>query len=240
MSERPYLTIVIPAYNEQLRLPGSLERLREYLDRQGYGYEVLVVDNGSSDATPEVAAAAAEQWSQFRCISIAQRGKGIAVKTGALAAKGERLMFCDADLAMPVEEIARFLPPLERAEVAIATREGAGSRRVGEPEYRHLMGRVFNLLVRLLAVPGFQDTQCGFKAFTRASAEAIFPRLTITGFGFDVELLYLARKYGLRVVEIPIVWYFQADSRVEPVRDTLRMLRDLARIRWNDLRGRYG
>jgi dolichyl-phosphate beta-glucosyltransferase len=231
---------VVPAYNEEHRLPTSLQRLRAYLEDQGYSYEVLVVDNGSSDRTREATEAAAVDWPQLRCLSMSERGKGLAVKVGALSARGDRLMFCDADLAMPVEEIARFLPPLEAADVVIATREGPGARRIGEPDYRHLMGRVFNLLVRWLAVPGFQDTQCGFKAFSRASAELLFPRVTIRGFGFDVEVLYLARKYGLRTVEVPIVWYFQADSRVDPLRDTLRMVRDLLRIRWNDLRGVYG
>lgn len=239
MSRRPYLSIVIPAYNEQYRLPATLERLRAYLDRQAYSYEVLAVDNGSTDATPTVVRQAASAWPQFRFLCLEQRGKGIAVKVGALSASGERVMLCDADLSMPAEEIERFLPLLGDHDIAIATREGLGSKRVGEPEYRHVMGRVFNALVRSLAVPQFQDTQCGFKCFTRASVEAIFPRLTVYGWGFDVEALYLAQKYGLKVAEVPIVWYYQADSRVDPVRDTLRMMVDVLRVRWNDLRGRY-
>jgi dolichyl-phosphate beta-glucosyltransferase len=220
-------------------LPGSLKRLREYLARQAYAYEVLVVDNASTDATAEVVRRAAEDWSELRCISIRGKGKGIAVKVGALAAKGDAVMLCDADFSMPVEEIGHFFPLPDGADLAIATREGPGAERVGEPEYRHIMGRVFNGLVRLLAVPGLQDTQCGFKCFGRASVEAIFPRLTIEGFGFDVEVLYLARKYGFRVVEVPIVWYFQSESRVDPLRDTVRMAVDVLRVRWNDARGAY-
>ncbi|MBI4491314.1 MAG: glycosyltransferase family 2 protein [Chloroflexi bacterium] len=240
MSERPHLSIVIPAYNEQHRLPASLERLREYLGERRYGYEVVVVDNASTDATAAMVQQTAEGWPQLRLLSIAERGKGIAVKVGALEAKGELVMLCDADFSMPADQIAPFLLLLEQYDLAIATREGVGSKRVGEPQYRHLMGRVFNGLVRFLAVPGFQDTQCGFKGFTRRSVEAIFPRLTVHGFGFDVEVLYLARRYGLSVVEVPIVWFYQADSRVDPWRDTLRMLGDVLRVRWNGARGQYG
>ena len=239
MSRRVHLSIVIPAYNEAQRLPPSLARLRQYLGSQAYEYEVLVVDNASTDATPLVAQRAAEDWSQLRFISIGARGKGIAVKVGALEAKGELVMLCDADLSMPIEQLERFLPLLGRYDIVIASREGAGAKRVGEPEYRHVMGRVFNRVVRWLAVPHFQDTQCGFKAFTRAAVSAIFPRLTVAGFGFDVEVLYLARKAGLSVAEVPIVWHFQADSRVDPWRDTARMLLDVLRVRWNDWRGRY-
>lgn len=236
---RPRLSVVIPAYNEQNRLPASLGALRRYLEARPYAYEVLVVDNASTDATAETVRREAESWPALRCLSIPERGKGIAVKVGALAAKGEAVMLCDADFSMPVEEIERFLERLAESDVAIATREGAGSRRVGEPQLRHIMGRVFNALVRALAVPRFQDTQCGFKCFNRASVEAIFPRLTVRGFGFDVEVLYLARKLGFSVAEVPIVWYFQADSRVNPLRDTPRMILDVLRVRWNDLRGVY-
>jgi len=141
---------------------------------------------------------------------------------------------------MPIEEVAKFLPPaLEGYDVAIASREVAGARRYGEPAYRHLMGRVFNFLVRLLAVPGFQDTQCGFKCFRRAVACDIFPYQTIEGWGFDVEVLFIAQKRGYHIVEVPINWYYMASSRVNPVKDTLSMLRELFKVRLNDWRGMY-
>jgi dolichyl-phosphate beta-glucosyltransferase len=157
-----------------------------------------------------------------------------------LAASGAVRVMCDADLSMPAHELPKLLAPLAAgADVALATREGAAARRIGEPYLRHLMGRVFNALVRLLAVPGLHDTQCGFKAFTAASAEALFGQATVDGFGFDVEVLYLARKRRLRLVEVPIAWYYQASSRVSPLRDTIRMVRDVLRVRWNDARGMY-
>jgi dolichyl-phosphate beta-glucosyltransferase len=157
-----------------------------------------------------------------------------------LAARGEYLFICDADLSMPIEEVAKFLPPqLEDYDVAIASREVEGARRYGEPAYRHLMGRVFNFLVRLLAVPGFQDTQCGFKCFRREVARDIFPYQTMDGWGFDVEVLFIARKRGYRIVEVPINWYYMANSRVKPIRDTLSMLGELLQVRLNDWQGMY-
>jgi dolichyl-phosphate beta-glucosyltransferase len=239
----PFLSIVIPAYNEAERLPATLTQLGAFLRGEGYPAEVVVVDDGSTDGTPAVARAAiatSPVHVPVRVIEAPHAGKGAAVRRGMLAAGGQVRLMADADLSMPAHEIPKLLAALAGGvDVALATREGTGARRVGEPYLRHLMGRVFNLLVRLLAVPGLHDTQCGFKAFTAASAEALFHRSTIDGFGFDVEVLYLARQRGLRLAEVPIAWYYQPSSRVSPLRDTIRMVRDVLRVRWNDWRGRY-
>jgi glycosyltransferase involved in cell wall biosynthesis len=231
---------VIPAYNEETRLPATLSRVSEFLASRGQSYEVLVVVNGSTDRTAEVAKAAAEHDPAIRLILTSLRGKGRAVKIGVEAAVGERIVFADADLSTPIEEVIGLTERLDdRHQVVIATREGHGARRVGEPYVRHLMGRVFNLLVRTLAVPKIQDTQCGFKAFTRACAKDVFGRQRISGFGFDVEVLYLARRRGYGILEVPVTWVYRASSRVDPIRDTVRMFCDVLRVRINDLRGHY-
>jgi glycosyltransferase involved in cell wall biosynthesis len=240
MKTEPLLSIIIPAHNEELRLPGSLEKIAAFLKEQDYEAEVIVVDNGSQDNTAGVVGQFMVRYPFVSLIRDERRGKGLAVKLGMLAARGEYLFICDADLSMPIEEVARFLPPiLEDYDVAIASREVEGARRYGEPAYRHLMGRVFNFLVRLLAVPGFQDTQCGFKCFRREVARDIFPYQTMEGWGFDVEVLFIARKRGYRIVEVPINWYYMAESRVRPIKDTLGMLRELLKVRLNDWRGMY-
>jgi dolichyl-phosphate beta-glucosyltransferase len=237
---RPALSVVIPAYNEESRLPSTLAIVSEYLAGRGDPYEVLVVVNGSTDRTAEVAKAAAERDANVRLILTSLRGKGRAVKIGVSESQGERVLFCDADLSTPIDEATALADLLDgQYQIAIASREGEGSRRVGEPHRRHLMGRVFNALVRTFAVPDVQDTQCGFKAFTRACALDLFGRQTISGFGFDVELLYLARKRGYAVREVPVTWVYRASSRVDPVRDTVRMFGDILRVRLNDWRGRY-
>ncbi len=159
-----------------------------------------------------------------------------------LTAQGDYRFICDADLAMPIDEITKFLPPAQSRssfDIAIASREIAGAVRYNEPTYRHIMGRVFNWLVRVLAVSGIQDTQCGFKMFTRETALAVFPAQRIDGWGFDVEVLYIARQRGMRLVEVPINWYYQPDSRVRPIHDTINMVRELLKIRRNGRRGLY-
>jgi dolichyl-phosphate beta-glucosyltransferase len=236
----PFVSIVIPAYNEAERLPATLVQLGAFLRGEAYPAEVVVVDDGSRDATLAAAERFAASDPRVRVVRASHRGKGAAVRRGMLEARGAVRVMCDADLSMPAHELPKLLAPLAAgADVALATREGAGARRIGEPYRRHLMGRVFNTLVRLLAVPGLHDTQCGFKAFTAASAETLFGATTVDGFGFDVEVLYLARKRGLRLVEVPIAWYYQVSSRVSPLRDTIRMIRDVLRVRWNDARGVY-
>lgn len=236
----PLLSIIIPAYNEEHRLPDTLERIARFLDQQSYPAEVIVVENGSSDRTLEVAREFAGRDERVRALHEERRGKGRAVRTGMLAASGQFRFICDADLSMPIEQVNRFLPPhLEGADIAIASREAPGAVRYNEPEYRHLTGRVFNALVRWLALPGLQDTQCGFKCFRAEVAEEVFPLQTINGWTFDVEVLYIARRRGYRICEIPIDWYFNPESKVRVLRDSWRMFRDLLTIRANGRRGAY-
>jgi glycosyltransferase involved in cell wall biosynthesis len=233
----PFLSLIIPAYNEEERLPRTLTKIQAFLKEQPYEAEILVVENGSSDRT----AAVAEEFApEVRLLREPNRGKGLAVRRGMLESAGEFRFICDADLSMPIEEVNRFLPPkLDDYDIAIASREVAGSMRHNEPAYRHWIGRVFNLLVRTLAVQGFQDTQCGFKCFTAEAAEALFPLQRIDGWTFDVELLYVALRLDYRVKEVPINWYYFPGSRVRIVQDSWLMLADLFRIRSNWRRGLY-
>jgi glycosyltransferase involved in cell wall biosynthesis len=236
----PHLSIVIPAHNEEQRLPGSLTRILEHLRSQPYRWEVLVVENGSRDGTAAVAERFAREVPGVRVLREGQRGKGLAVRRGMLEAAGDYRFICDADLSMPIDQIDRFLPPmLEDYDIAIASREAPGAVRYGEPPHRHWIGRIFNWIVRLLAVPGFQDTQCGFKCFRAEAAEALFPLQRLQGWTFDVELLFVAVRRGYRVVEVPIPWHYNPGSRVSLLRDSLAMFTDLFRIRRNWSRGLY-
>lgn len=236
----PLLSIIIPAHNEETRLPASLEKVLAFLRSQDYDAEIILVENGSSDRTPDIARQAAEKYPQVRWIQEALAGKGLAVRSGMLAAYGEYRFICDADLSMPIEEVNRFLPLNSPPyDVAIASREVPGAIRYDEPAYRHWIGRVFNWLVRIIALPGLQDTQCGFKCFRAEVAEDLFLDQTIHGWTFDVEILFLAMRRNYRVIEIPIPWYYNAGSRVRIVQDSILMLTDLFRIRWNAIRGLY-
>jgi dolichyl-phosphate beta-glucosyltransferase len=200
----------------------------------------LIVDNASTDRTSEIAQEVAAQHPFVSLLHQPIRGKGAAVRKGMLEGHGDYLFICDADLAMPVEEVNKFLPPtLSNYDVAIASREMAGAVRYNEPEYRHAMGRVFNLLVRLLAVPGIQDTQCGFKCLRREVARDIFTVQRIDGWAFDVEILHIAQRRGYRTIEVPIHWYYGEGSRVSPIRDSLNMLIEVLRIRRNGREGLY-
>jgi dolichyl-phosphate beta-glucosyltransferase len=237
----PSLSLVIPALNEQARLPYTLSEIERYVCEVQLDCEVIVVDNGSRDATSVVVQQAAIRFPRLRLMRTDRRGKGLAVRTGALAAQGRVVLFADADLSWSVEDLSRFAAMIDeqRAPVVIGSREGHGARRIGEPVYRHLMGRVFNGVVQALAVPGIEDSQCGFKAFSRDAARAIFSRQRIDGFGFDVEVLYLARRLGYDVSVVPLRWEHKENSRVAPARDTLLMLSDVVRVRLNAWRGLY-
>ena len=236
-----FLSVVIPAHNEARRLPNTLPKVLDFLRSQPYKSEIIVVENGSVDGTLEIAQRfAAEAPDMVRVFHEEMRGKGLAVRRGMLEARGKYRFLCDADLSMPIEELPRFLPPqLEDFDIAIASRELPQSRRIGEPAYRHIIGRAFNLMVQAMALPGLKDTQCGFKCFRDEVAEDLFSVQTLPGMSFDVEILFVARRRGYRIVEVPISWYFDPDSRVRLVGDSLRMAWDLLTIRWNALRGMY-
>jgi glycosyltransferase involved in cell wall biosynthesis len=236
----PFLSIVIPAHNEEHRLPPSLQKIHEFLTSQPYTAEVLIIENGSVDRTLQIAQDFASQVDYVHVYHEEARGKGLAVRTGMLKAQGEYRFICDADLSMPIEQVNRFIPPaLEAPDVAIGSREIQGAVRYHEPAYRHTIGRVFNTFVRWMALPGLHDTQCGFKCFRAQVAEEVFALQTLPGMSFDVEVLYIARKLGYRIQEVPIDWYFDADSRVKIFQDSLHMFLDLLEIRQNDRQGKY-
>ncbi len=236
----PLLSLIIPAYNEGERLPATLPPVIDFLDAQPYAAELIIVNNNSRDDTRAVALQFAASRPYIRVLDEMTQGKGAAVRTGMLAAEGEYLFMADADFSMPVAEITKFLPPkLSQYDVAIGSREAPGAVRYNEPSYRHLMGRVFNFYVKVLAIPGFEDTQCGFKCFRREVARDILPHQTIDGWAFDVELLFIALRRGYHVVEVPVDWYYGENSRISPLRDTINMVREVLRIRYNGWAGRY-
>jgi dolichyl-phosphate beta-glucosyltransferase len=239
----PLLSIIIPAFNEGApdRLPTSIVDIVAFVAAQPFETEVIIVNNNSKDNTLEIIEAAARQHAYIRAMTETRQGKGAAVKTGMMAARGQYLFICDADLSMPIGEVLKFIPPqLERYDIAIASREAPGSKRIDEPEMRHVMGRVFNFIVKVIAVRGLNDTQCGFKAFRREVALELFPMQTIDGWAFDVELLYIAQRRGYRILEIPITWYYKPQSKISPLRDSINMVMETLRIRIKGWQGHYG
>lgn len=248
----PALSVVIPAYNEARRLPTTLRKVLDYLTEHYPDFELIVVDDGSTDDTVAVAREVIGDEPRGRVIENEHFGKGYTVRTGMLAATGKIVLFSDADLSTPIEDVERLLPWFEQGyDVVFGSREGGSNeQRVGEPFYRHLMGRIFNTLVRVIAVRGVQDTQCGFKALTHAATQDLFPRLLVHDgsggpitqarvTGFDVELLYLAQKLGYRLKEVPVRWFYGKESKVNPARDSFLLFRDLVQVRLNAVRGRY-
>ena len=232
------LSVVVPAYNERARLPPTLRRIGAYLG--GRAHEIVVVDDGSTDGTAEAAhAAGVERLVVLR--NEGNRGKGYAVRRGMLAARGARRLMSDADLSTPIEELARLEQALASGhQIAIGSRALEGARiEVRQPWYRENMGRLFNVFVRALAVPGVRDTQCGFKLFTAGAAEVVFAAARLDGFSFDVEALYIARQLGYRIAEVPVSWRNDAATRVG-LRGGFQAFPDLLRIRFNHWRGYYG
>jgi dolichyl-phosphate beta-glucosyltransferase len=227
------LSLVVPSYNEADRLPPSLARMREHLDASGEEYEVIVVDDGSSDGTAATVEHAAETWPQLRVLRLeSNQGKGAATRAGMLAARGEHRAFSDADLSTPLEELARLRLHLDGdCQVVIASRAGGAQIEVHQALRRELMGKTYNKLLQLLVLPGIHDSQCGFKVFTAAAAEACFGPLKTPRFGFDAEVLLRARRHGWRIAEVPVRWSHVEASRVHPLRDASRMLLDLVLLR---------
>ena len=236
-ADAPFLSVVIPAFNEEKRIGATLEAVLAYLGEQAYASEVLVVDDGSVDATAALAERAAGPDKRVKIERLSHAGKGWAVKHGMLAARGDYRFMCDADLAMPIQQLGAFVRHMvEGYDIVIGSRQKAGARRFGEPLGRHVMGRVFNWCVRMLAVRGFEDTQCGFKCFRGSVAEELFRLQRTKGFAFDVEILYMAARKGLKVIEVPIDWHHQESSKVRPYVDSLMMLRDTMLVRLRDVK----
>ncbi|MBI5823666.1 MAG: glycosyltransferase family 2 protein [Chloroflexi bacterium] len=232
--------MVIPAHNEESRLPRTLGQIFDFLKKQSLSFEIIIVENGSTDRTLQLAREFALQNPNVTVYQEEQRGKGNAVRHGMLQARGEYRFICDADLSMPIEEIQKFIPPaLADFDIAIGSREAPGAIRYNEPSYRHLGGRAINFAIRLLILPGLNDTQCGFKCFSAKAAEKIFSQQTLLGWSFDIENLYIARRKKLRIKEIPIQWHYDPDSKVNAIRDALQMLGDIFRIHLNAQRGKY-
>lgn len=247
----PKLSVVIPAYNEERRLTSTLAAVLGYLGEKQYSFEIIVSDDGSSDSTVAIVEDFAKSHPELRVLRNEHRGKGYAVRAGIQNAIGEIVLFSDADLSTPIDELDRFLPCFERGdEVVIGSRQGEGARRIGEPLFRHLMGRVFNYIVGFVTISGIRDTQCGFKAFSARAAGQIFRSTLLYSddapvirgamvTGFDVEVLFLARKLGYAIREVPVRWKYDADTKVSAMKDSWRNFRDVLKVRLNDLRGRY-
>ena len=233
MTQVPYLSVVIPAYNEEMRISETVRQVVSYLGAQGYDWEIIVADDGSSDDTARLTVEAADGDPRVRVLSLPHGGKGWAVRNGMLAAAGEFRLLCDADLSVPIAQVERLLPDGgSGVDVAVGSREAPGAARYGEPGRRHMMGRVYNALARCLAAPGLADTQCGFKCYRGAAADLLFGEATINGFSYDVEVIHLARRSGMTVTEIGVDWHYREHSKVRPFRDAFSMTLDLLRIRW--------
>jgi len=243
MPSAPQLSIVIPAYNEAKRIFQTLETLQKYLERERLRAEVIVVNDGSSDQTVTVVESYRSQWRDLRLIDNGgNRGKGFSVRNGALMAQGDVILFTDADLSAPITEASKLIDPIKRGECDVAFGSRAVDRSligVHQSPFRETSGRIFNFFVQGLTRLPFKDTQCGFKAFRRDVAGPVFERQTIMGFGFDPEILYIAKKRGLRLREIPVRWNHVEGTTVRFLRDSCRMFLDLLQIRWNDLFRKY-
>jgi dolichyl-phosphate beta-glucosyltransferase len=229
------LSIVIPCYNEELRLPRSIEQIERFLHDTGTSYELILVDDGSTDRTRKVMNEAVTRNGSVRIEALPHnRGKGRALAEGVAAAKGTEILITDADLSTPIEELEKLQAALDKgAGAAIASRALRGSRvEVSQPIYRVLMGKAFNLIVQLVLLPGIWDTQCGFKLFRAEVAQDAFGALTTDGFGYDPEVLYRAKKRGVRIVEVPVVWRNSAPTKVSPIRSSLDMFRHVVRVRF--------
>jgi dolichyl-phosphate beta-glucosyltransferase len=244
-----YLSLIIPAYNEEKRLPATLTRMVEYLALRDFSYEIVVVDDGSRDGTRDLVRefAATRSFMRLECYDDENgkplnRGKGYAVRHGVLAARGRDILFSDADLSTPIEEMEKLLPAISRGDcdMAIASRALPESNlTVHQPWYRERMGRLFNTFVQRIIDTQILDTQCGFKAFRGDVAKRLFGMAQIDGFGFDTEILFLAQKFKYRVREIPVTWEHRDDSRVSPLSAPFQMLSELLQVRLNDIRGLY-
>jgi glycosyltransferase involved in cell wall biosynthesis len=239
---RPSYSIIIPTYNESARVGATLEKVLSYVDKRGWDAEVIAVDDGSRDNTAQVIRNYAQNNPRLRLLqNPGNRGKGYSIRNGMLHGRGEVLLFSDADLSSPIEEADKLFAAIaDGADIAIGSRWLRSDLQTQrQPMYRQLFGRAFNLLLRITLGLNFKDTQCGFKAFTRWAATTIFPLQKIERWGFDPELLYLARKFGLKVAEIPVAWAHREGTRISPLRDGPQMFWEMLKIRWNAFCGKY-
>jgi dolichyl-phosphate beta-glucosyltransferase len=238
----PTYSFIIPAYNEGARLGSTLARVLTYISTRGWDAEVVVVNDGSRDQTADLVRASAQTHPELRLIeNPGNRGKGYSVRNGMLNARGEVLVFSDADLSSPIEEANKLFAAIDAgSDIAIGSRWLQPEMQTHRQSLlRQFYGRIFNLALRVLLGLNFKDTQCGFKAFTRSASQAIFPFQRIERWGFDPELLYLARRAGLKVQEIPVAWAHVEGTRLSPLRDGFRMFGEVLKIRWNSLTGKY-
>ncbi len=240
--ENTFLSVIIPAYNEEARIKNTLEKIHSYLKNQDYTYEIIIVNDGSTDNTWALVNEIAQKIKEVRILKNEKnRGKGFTIKKGFLNAKGKYLLFTDADLSTPIEEVEKLISWLKKGyDIAIGSRALKESHiQIHQPWYRELAGRIFNLFVQAMAVPGIKDTQCGFKCFTQKAALEICERQKIEKFSFDVEMLYIGRKLGYKIKEVPICWFNNPHTKVNFLKDGYRMCLDLIRIRLNELKGMY-
>ena len=229
----PSLSVVIPVFNEEARIIATLQRIVTFLSSKHYSWEVVVCDDGSTDSTITLIKGFITNETHIQVLELAHAGKGWAIKNGVLFSAGIHRFICDADLSMAIDQLDRFFVPDSKCtEIVIGSRELQLSRRIGEPFTRRLMGRIYNILVRGLAIRDITDTQCGFKCFTGEQVFELFKKQRINGFAFDVEILFLAQRAGIRVREINIDWYYMPSSKVRPILDSLLMTWDLFKIRW--------
>jgi glycosyltransferase involved in cell wall biosynthesis len=241
--EPSIVSIILPAYNEAERIAATLDKILQYAGQHGRNLEIIVVNDGSSDNTAGIVRQYALKHPTLRLIeNPGNRGKGFSVRNGMLHARGDILLFSDADLSSPIQEADKLFAAIQAgADVAIGSRWVRKELQVKpQPVHRQLLGRMFNLALRVVLGLKFKDTQCGFKAFRRSAADLVFPQQKIERWGFDPELLYLAKRARLRIEEVPVVWAHREGTRIHPVRDGLRMLAELFRIRWNAMSGKYG
>jgi glycosyltransferase involved in cell wall biosynthesis len=243
------ISIVLPSYNEMRNMKaGVLDDVYAYLSAQKYTWELILTDDGSTDGTLQALRAYAKGKPEVRVLANAHRGKGPTVISALMQSRGDWTLFSDFDQATPLSELEKLLPFTKNYDVVIGSRELKGAERQREPFHRHLMGKVFNLIVRMIAIGGFADTQCGFKLFSRASIAKLAHKVVVYGNGirkdaftgaFDVELLYLAVKHGLKVAEVPVHWKHVRTERVNPLKDSFRMFVDILKIRLADIQGKY-
>jgi dolichyl-phosphate beta-glucosyltransferase len=235
------ISIIIPMYNEEKRVSKTIEKIVQYMQEKGNEYEILTVDDGSTDNTLEVVGKLVEQNDNIRLLkNPGNKGKGYSVKHGMLKAKKDCVLFSDADLSTPIEELEKMIPELQAFDVVIGSRKTEGSDiQVKQPFYRTLAGKIFPIVVNIILLPNIKDTQCGFKLFTKKAAQEVFNLQTIDGFSFDAEILFIANKKKYNIKEVPVIWINDADSKVRIIRDSMRMFKELLKIRWNNFRGKY-